>query len=102
MNEADVPSVHWALVQSGVGPQKVTIRELHDFACDVVLKDDGTFHVTLGNYEMAEEEFLDDYPDVTVALHAIDEQDDPRLTTDFAGEVLSEAVEKERTRLMPR
>jgi hypothetical protein len=59
-------------------------------------------HVTLGNYEMAEEEFLDDYPDVRVALHAIDEQDDPRLTTDFAGEVLSEAVEKERTRLMPR
>jgi hypothetical protein len=102
MNEADVPSVHWALVQSGVGPQKVTIRELHDFACDVVLKDDGSFHVTLGNYEMAEEEFLDDYPDVRVALHAIDEQDDPRLTTDFAREVLSEAVEKERTRLMPR
>jgi hypothetical protein len=51
---------------------------------------------------MAEEEFLDDYPDVRVALQAIDEQDDPRLTTDFAGEVLSEAVEKERTRLMPR
>ena len=49
MNEADVPSVHWALVQSGVGPQKVTIRELHDFACDVVLKDDGSFHVTFGN-----------------------------------------------------
>jgi hypothetical protein len=89
-------------VQLGVGPQKVTIRELYDFAGDVVLKDDGSFHVTLGNYEMAEEEFLDDYPDVRVALHAIDEQDDPRLTTDLAREVLSEPVEKERTRLMPR
>ena len=43
MNEEDVPSVHWALVQSGVGSQKVAIRELHDFACDVVLKDDGIF-----------------------------------------------------------
>lgn len=98
--ESDVPMAHWSLVQSGVGPQRVEVRELHEFACDLRLNDSGEFEFILGNWEGAEDEILQSYPELNKALDAIDAQDDPRLTTDFAKEALNTAVSKERTRLI--
>ena len=98
--ESDVPTANWSLVQSGIGPQHVQVRELHQFACDVQLTDDGKFEFILGNLEGAEEEILDSYPELNKALDTIAAQDDPRLTTDFAKEALNIAVNKERTRLI--
>jgi hypothetical protein len=98
--KSDVPTAHWSLVQSGVGPQRVQVRELHEFACDLELTDGGEFEFILGNWEGAKEEILESYPEINKALDAIDARDDPRLTTDFAREALNIAVNKERTRLI--
>lgn len=98
--ESDVPMAHWSLVQSGVGPQRVQVRELHEFVCDVRLTDDGKLEFIVGNWEGAEEEILEMYPDLNKALERIDAHDDPSLTTDFAKEALHTAVNKERTRLI--
>jgi hypothetical protein len=98
--ESDPPSAQWTLVQSGIGPQRVTVRELHDFACDIRLKDDGSFDFIVGNWEGTDDEILQDYPALSDALAEVEAHDDPRLTTHFAREALAIAVQKERTRLM--
>jgi hypothetical protein len=95
----DTAAAHWSLVQSGIGPQRVEVREMQNFACDVTINDDGTLEFIVGNWEESEEEILKAYPALESALQSIDAQEDPRLTTDFAKDALSAAVSKERTRL---
>jgi hypothetical protein len=56
-----------SLVQSGAGPQNFTIRELHNFACDAKLEDDGSFTLSLGNYAEADDEFHQDLDEARVA-----------------------------------
>jgi len=39
--KVDVPTAHSELVRSGLGRQNICVRELHDFAVDVVLTNEG-------------------------------------------------------------
>lgn len=98
--KVDVPTAHWELVRCGLGPQNITVRELHNFAVDVILTNEGQLEFRFGNNEEADDEIFEDYPALASALDEIACQEDPRVTTEFAKERLAQAVEQERTRLL--
>lgn len=98
--QVDLPTAHWELVRSGLGPQNITVRELHNFAVDVVLTDEGQLAFRFGNFEEADEKIFADYPALVSALDEIARQEDPRMTTEFGKERLAEAIAGERTRLL--
>jgi len=90
--KVDVPTAHWELVRSGLGPQNICVRELHDSAVEVVLTNEGQLAFRFGNFEEADEEIFGDYPALVTALDEIARQEDRRITTEFATERLAEAV----------
>ncbi len=67
----DVPTAHWELVCCGLGPQNVTVRELHNVAVDVVLTNEGELEFRFGNIEEADDEIFEDYPALATTLDEI-------------------------------
>jgi hypothetical protein len=64
--DVDEANVALMLMESGVGPQNFSIRELQDFHCSISLPDNGKAELNLDSDE-ALDEFYRDYPDLRAA-----------------------------------
>jgi hypothetical protein len=103
--EVDEAILQLRMMESGLGPQNYTIRELTEFHCAFGLKDDGDFVVGLEDDE-ALDEFYKDYPELDLAeeqvaeiLAASDLEDDLIMESEWEKQLMYAAVVKERTRL---
>jgi hypothetical protein len=116
IEKIDAAEAHLALIESGTGKQNFTIRELHKFSLACGLTDDGKFDFWLGDGDVTEELF-EDYPELHAALDSLEEYwltdkhvteaiyeslvtGIPRQRTQHEIDTISEAVAKERTRLL--
>jgi hypothetical protein len=99
IGESDVAKAHLMLVRTGLGPQNYTIRELHSFTCVAALRDDGNFDISLESEE-ASDEFYQDYPHLSEAVDESVKMGHPLLQDPRGRQLMEEAVDKERTRLL--
>jgi hypothetical protein len=113
----ELAELQYQLMQTGVGAQRYTIRELKRFFCEVDLLDDGQFDLNITSEE-AEHEFERDYPKLIKAqneagdlalkggweMYPIREGETlpRRKRSPREIELISEGVQKERTRLAAR
>jgi hypothetical protein len=102
----DPAEVQLMMMQSGLGPQNYTIRELNDFHCVFNLDDEGTFSSGLDGEESLDEFYLD-YPELDAAeeelsdiiSQSVEFEDGVRIRSEREKELMDAAVLKERTRL---
>lgn len=97
LHETDIAATHLAMVSAGVGPQNFTIRELHDFMCIAVLREDGNFEFRLDG-ETGINEFYLDYPYIDAATEENMEMkpEEASLENPVVQQIFRDAVIRER------
>jgi hypothetical protein len=89
-------------MRMGLGPQRVTVRELNHFACQLTLADRGDIELHLESEDALDEVFLD-YPILSAAIDANANdfflREDRGVPTPLELDRLADAIQTERTRL---
>jgi len=103
--DVDKADVQLLMMESGLGPQNYTIRELNEFHCSFILNDDGTFVASLDGEESLDEFYMD-YPELDAAesersdlIGEPEFEDGVRIQSQQEKQLIEAAVLKERTRL---